>query len=213
MSYGALGIPLIAADLVGLAFWRNIQKGFPAGESLRRVKIHLHEEMSRRQGYLDGEDQKTLISFTLYGDPLAQPGGFPYKAKAVRREAVSEEVVHTVCDRVDPVGEARPVPPEVNDVVRQVVSRYLPDMDGADLTFTYETDHCEGKGHICPTSELGVIKDGEAKSAAAENSYARPVRSLVTLSKQVRRSGSAHQQVARLTLDDRARLVKLVVSR
>jgi len=39
------------------------------------------------------------------------------------------------------------------------------------------------------------------------------VHSLVTLSKQVKRSGEVHPEIARLTLDEQGKLVKLVVSR
>ena len=71
-SYGAITTPLIAADLLGKAFWRFLLDGYTAGEALRKAKIQLVKEMHKRQGFLDGEDQKTLISFVLYGDPLAQ---------------------------------------------------------------------------------------------------------------------------------------------
>ena len=71
MSYGSISTPLNAADLLGTAFWKYLKDGIPVGDALRRAKIHLAREMHKRQGYLDGEDQKTLISFVLYGDPLA----------------------------------------------------------------------------------------------------------------------------------------------
>ena len=72
IAYGTISMPLMAADLLGHAFWQYLMEGHPAGEALRRAKIYLSTEMDRRQGYLDGEDQKTLISFVLYGDPLYQ---------------------------------------------------------------------------------------------------------------------------------------------
>ena len=72
ISYGSISTPLSAADLLGRIFWGLLEEGFPAGEALRRAKLHLVREMHRRQGYLDPEDQKTIISFVLYGDPLAQ---------------------------------------------------------------------------------------------------------------------------------------------
>ncbi len=71
-SYGSITTPLIAADLLGQTFWKLLNEGHPVGEALRRAKIALAKSMHHRQGYLDGEDQKTLISFVLYGDPLAQ---------------------------------------------------------------------------------------------------------------------------------------------
>ncbi len=70
VSYGSVTTPLIAADNIAQYFWKNIKDGQNVGEALRNAKIHLAQEMSRKQGYLDGEDQKTLISFVLFGDPL-----------------------------------------------------------------------------------------------------------------------------------------------
>jgi hypothetical protein len=71
--YGSISSPLIAADLLGRVYWGLISEGYLVGEALRRAKLYLAREMHQRQGFLDGEDQKTLISFVLYGDPLAQP--------------------------------------------------------------------------------------------------------------------------------------------
>jgi len=63
ISYGAAAAPLIAADLLGRLFLQNCQSGIPAGESLRLAKLAFADEMNRRQGFLDPEDQKTLASF------------------------------------------------------------------------------------------------------------------------------------------------------
>jgi len=70
ISYGSITSPLIGADLLGNLFWKYLKEGYSTGESLMKAKIDLVHEMNRRQGFLDGEDQKTLISFVLYGDPL-----------------------------------------------------------------------------------------------------------------------------------------------
>jgi hypothetical protein len=70
IGYGAANAPLIAADLLGRYFLTNCQKGMASGDAMRQAKISFAEDMRKRQGYLDPEDQKTLISFVLYGDPL-----------------------------------------------------------------------------------------------------------------------------------------------
>ena len=70
ISYGSVGMPLIGADFLGWLFWGHMKEGLTAGEALMQAKIGLVKEMTQRQGFLDGEDQKTLISFVLYGDPL-----------------------------------------------------------------------------------------------------------------------------------------------
>ena len=69
MAYGALAPPLSGADLLGRNLWLGLKRGFTIGEALLRAKLGLMEEMAERQGFLDGEDQKTILSFVLYGDP------------------------------------------------------------------------------------------------------------------------------------------------
>ena len=62
--------------------------------------------MNQRQGFLDGEDQKTLISFVLYGDPLTGFEAYNTRSKTTLRFK-SRPMVKTICDRqVDP---AQPV--------------------------------------------------------------------------------------------------------
>jgi tetratricopeptide (TPR) repeat protein len=69
MAYGSLTPPLSSADLLGRNLWLGLKRGFAIGEALLRAKLGLVEEMAERQGFLDGEDQKTILSFVLYGDP------------------------------------------------------------------------------------------------------------------------------------------------
>ncbi|MEK7325916.1 MAG: hypothetical protein AAB217_11735, partial [Chloroflexota bacterium] len=65
IAYGSIGTPLIGADLLGRLFWEGLLDGLPSGEALRRAKLNLAQTMHKRQSFLDGEDQKTLISFVL----------------------------------------------------------------------------------------------------------------------------------------------------
>jgi hypothetical protein len=81
ISYGSIAPPLLGADLVGKHFWEGLLVGsrrhsqgaedapMTVGEALRHAKVSLASEMQEREGYLDDEDQKALISFVLYGDP------------------------------------------------------------------------------------------------------------------------------------------------
>ena len=202
MSYGSVSTPLIAADLLGQSFWNFMRDGLPAGEALRRAKIHLAREMHHRQGYLDGEDQKTMISFVLYGDPLAQPQRIERSPKNVARPIKLPSNVKTVCDRVIEPENSQAVPDEVLKYVKHVVSQYLPGMEDAQLSFSTERAECHAPGHTCPTSQI--------KSRPLTR---QPDRHLVTLSKQVQRERHVHPHYARLTLDGQGKLVKLVVSR
>ncbi len=71
ISYGSITTPLIGADLFGYLILSALRDGLSIGAAMLKAKVEFVREMNRRQGYLDGEDQKTLISFVLYGDPLA----------------------------------------------------------------------------------------------------------------------------------------------
>lgn len=202
-AYGSIATPLIAADLLGHTFWRFLREGLVAGEALRQAKIALAEEMHRRQGYLDGEDQKTLISFVLYGDPLARPETSPRMHKSVTRARQAPAEVKTVCDRAPDSWRADVAPKEVVEHVRQVVEQYLPGMSDARLTYSREHLACDGSSHQCPTSQL----KSRVSPEAAET------RQVVTLSKQVQRGDHLHAHYARLTLDYQGKVVKLAVSR
>jgi tetratricopeptide (TPR) repeat protein len=69
MSYGALVPPLSGADLLGRYLWKGIAQGLPIGLALHRARLAFIGTAAANQGYLDGEDQKTLLSCVLYGDP------------------------------------------------------------------------------------------------------------------------------------------------
>jgi hypothetical protein len=204
-AYGSIAPPLIAADMLGHSFWTHLQDGLPAGEALRRAKIHLAQEMDQRQGYLDGEDQKTLISFILYGDPLARP--FPRKrrakGKSVQRLQDPPNEVKTVCDRTREVDREEIVPEEVLTHVKRVVKQYLPGMADAQYRFSHERSSCDGDRHTCPTAQL------EGKSRPDKPAD----RQVITLSKRVHKESVVHPHFARLTLDRTGKVVKLAVSR
>ncbi len=206
MAYGAIRAPLIAADLLGYLFWKGLKAGLPAGEALRQAKIMLASKMHERQGYLDGEDQKTLISFMLLGDPLARIKVNPNsRAKLVVRSLESPTPVTTVCDRQTETkqDQNQEIPPEIISYVKRIVSNYLPGMQDARLAYTCERADCTSHEHSCPTNQLNT------KTIPSKP----PARQLVTLSKTIENGSSKHHQIARLTLDASGKLVKLVVSR
>lgn len=231
MAYGSIGAPLVAADLLGETFWRNLNEGFSAGEALCQAKIHLASVMIQNQGYLDGEDQKTLISFNLFGDPLAQPVAPNRVPKSVRFQSSPLTEVHTVCERTTASEMATPLPAEVIASVRRVVAHHLPGMVDARLTFVHPRSVCSGEGHDCPTCHFEhpdcsaesqateVVKDKAGKRGKRRGlwhkskNWSEDRRSLVILSKQVALPEGVHPRVARLTLDERGKLLKLVVSR
>jgi hypothetical protein len=202
-SYGSISTPLIAADLLGRAFWHLLGEGHPAGEALRRAKISLAREMHRRQGYLDGEDQKTLISFICYGDPLAQTEYNRLGPKSVLRPTKLPAPVSTVCDKAAGSSTSEAIPEEVLSQVKRLVAEYLPGMKEASISYCHEHAGCTSREHACPTAQMGN------KSIPTH----LPDRQVITLSKQIRQKSHLHQQYARLTLDAQGKLVKLVMSR
>jgi tetratricopeptide (TPR) repeat protein len=200
-SYGSVTTPLIAADLLGQTFWKLLNEGYPAGEALRRAKIAMAQTMHRRQGYLDGEDQKTLISFVLYGDPLAQVVAGGEIPKRILRPDANSETVNAICDRAEshdmPVQD---LPEETLATVKSVVAEYLPGMLESKATYSHE--HTECQGHYCTLPHVHRKAMGLA-----------PTRSLVTLSKKVPSGEFEHPQYARITMDAKGKVVKLAVSR
>jgi hypothetical protein len=219
-AYGSITTPLIAGDLLGHSFWRYLREGFPVGEALRRAKIHVAREMHRRQGYLDGEDQKTLVSFVLYGDPLAHVSHPGSRSRRILRPMHSPAGVKTVCDRqsssplmpsavAHTLQDPPPIASDALEEIKQFVEQYLPSMVDARMSYAQAHLGCSGEGHNCPSAYLN-----------AKSKIAHPIdRSVVTLSKQVAAShGTAspvhlHQHYARLTLNSHGKVVKAAVSR
>ncbi len=209
-AYGSITSPLIDADLLGRAYWHYLGEGYSAGDALRRAKIKLVQEMERRQGYLDGEDQKTLISFVLYGDPLAQfikTQAFPQLKRAktngiLRRKSQPPQVI-TVCDRAQPEEKNAPVPAETLERAKRLAEQYLPGMEDAEYHISREHALCNGFGHTCPTAQIGQKSIPDRQ----------PDRQVITLSKTIHQDALNHYRFARMTFNPQGKLVKLVVSR
>ncbi len=210
IAYGSVTTPLVGADLLGRFFWQNMNAGLPAGEALRRAKLQMAQEMHNRQGVLDGEDQKTLISFVLYGDPLAsaplRSAGGKVLAKPMALPKLPASLA-TVCDRSSGAARADEleVTPEMMARIKGVVAQYLPGMSDAALRVAHPHANCHGGDHICPTAQLGKL--GKNKAATA------PATTVVTLSKTIRVQSHAHPHYARVTLDAKGDVIKLAVSR
>lgn len=205
ISYGSVTPPLIAADLLGRLFWEGLKRGIPIGEALRQGKLRLATEMHRRQGYLDGEDQKTLISFVLYGDPLFSSSSEekPKSQKQIIRKSSRPTLMKTACALGGPVLKPEDLEPLMMSKVRSIVSSYLPGMSDAICRIHPQRHACNGTDHNCPTHQLSMNKIPQG---------AQPTL-VVTLSKQVPDGQRHHPHFARLTLDEQGKILKLAVSR
>ncbi|HEY44917.1 MAG TPA: hypothetical protein G4O11_13135, partial [Anaerolineae bacterium] len=205
ISYGSVTTPLIAADLLGRLFWENLNQSIPVGEALRRAKLKLAAEMHRRQGYLDGEDQKTIISFVLYGDPLYSPTyEIPRPGqKMVIRRTTRPQQMKTVCALGEPKRKLETLDPDELQRVKAILSQYLPGMADAQCRIYPQHHGCNGEDHLCPSHQLGIKR---LESSGKDNL-------VVSFSKHVQDGSLQHQNFARLTLDPSGKVLKLAVSR
>jgi hypothetical protein len=208
ISYGSLSTPLSSADLLGRVFWNLLQEGFTAGESLKRAKIHLTREMNQRQGFLDAEDQKTLISFVLFGDPLAQPFQSRSAPKITPRLSDAAVQVPTVCERSCEGEAGSTVSLETIAHLKTIVAQYLPGMNDAEVRLSHEHQRCSNLGGKCGCGK----KCQFSRIASKHQPLGKPQRRVVTLSKNYEQAKRKHTQYARLTLDDQGNIVKMVVS-
>jgi hypothetical protein len=194
IAYGSVNTPLVAADLLGNYFWQQVKSGKTAGEAFMSAKIEMVREMIRRQGFLDAEDQKTLLSFVLYGDPMIGLETGMKRGKSILR-LKKHPTVKVVEDK--PIEESLrpPVSAEVIDQVKHSLVSYLPGVDTAEIHIAMQETNGNGAG----AREIKNMKDGK--------------RYVVTLSKQVPGARSVHRHYARATLDKDGKVIKLTVSR
>ncbi len=203
-SYGSVSPPLIAADLLGRLFWDELRQSVSAGEALRLAKLKLAAEMLERQGFLDGEDQKTLISFLLYGDPLltSRSTRRPRRSKEVTRSSKRPATMKTACALGGPDLLNEDSCASTTDRVHSIVAQYLPTMVDADCSLHSQHRGCDDhEDHCCPSQQIGMKTVGENEAV------------VVTLSKQVSDGSRLHPHFARMTLDEGGKVIKLAVSR
>ncbi|MBE0699087.1 MAG: hypothetical protein IH586_19380, partial [Anaerolineaceae bacterium] len=202
IAYGSITTPLIAADLLGNLFWKHLRSGRPSGEALMQAKVDLVREMNRRQGYLDGEDQKTLISFILYGDPLASYEGFRVRSKAMVRSK-EHPMVRTASAEEQEMLTPSKVPAEILKGVKQVVAEYLPGADVAGIHFCRLQMKSNEKETHLDDSSLPGRKTGKNQSD----------RLVVTVSKQVLVAQHLHRHYLHVTMDETGKTIKIALSR
>lgn len=201
IAYGSLAAPLIGADLLGNYFWKLMKDGVTAGEALRTAKINLAQDMSKRQGFLDGEDQKTLISFVLYGDPLYKMPATPKLSKAAFRiRAMLPDLSFSHKEAESKVADE--VSAEVIIQVKQIVEQYLPGLRDAEYHVSHQ--HAEYKNPS--PKKQGFLN--RKKSPA----YLSSEQTVVTISKNIK-AEHIHSEYARFTFDEGGKVVKLAVSR
>ena len=170
---------------------KNLSEGLAIGNAFIKAKVDFVREMNRRQGYLDGEDQKTLISFILYGDPLIAYDPYQGAAKNLGREAAAP-VVKTICDRTTYDEKSATVTPKMVSTAKDLVKDYLPGIEYAEVRIQ---------------NQQARMVSGGGKSVS------QPKRVVVSFSKQVNQSDKIHKHFAKVTLDQQGQVLKVAVSR
>ncbi len=190
-AYGTVTPPLSGADLLAHFFWQRLKLGIPAGEALRQAKYLYARQTHERFGFLDGEDQKTLISFVLYGDPLYRLENVPAViGKSVLRPkrslAVKAAEEHTTADQ-------NSIPPRMSKQVQRLMQTYLPGNGGIAMLLAEERVAAQAKGN--------------------EPSKQRVARKVVVVSKQIPTGSITHRHFMRVSMDKRGKVIKVSVSR
>ena len=200
IAYGAASTPLVGADLLGYLFWSGLKEGYSIGDAFVKAKTELVNEMNKRQGYLDGEDQKTLISFVLYGDPLVT-----YDAKQVNAKRMMrlQQVMNikTISDNQYDVIGIQPISEKLIAQAKQAVSPYLPGLEQAEIQISSQKMAIEGKNHRM--SGLGQ-RTGQKQVAD---------RTLIIFKRKVQFGEHTHYNYARVTMNRDGKLMKMAFSR
>ncbi|HWQ46033.1 MAG TPA: hypothetical protein VN376_04155 [Longilinea sp.] len=193
VSYGSITTPLIGADLLGNSFWTHVQEGFTAGDAFMQAKIDLAREMTRRQGYLDGEDQKTLISFVLFGDPLMGSSNWGSKMKGVQR-ITAQTNIRTSEEGLGDDEQLHRASGEMIAQVKSVLEPFLPGLESATI-------------HVNRSS----VKFNNRKKADGSPTTVTNLK--VSVCKEVHLGKHANSQYAHVTLNKEGKVIKMAVSR
>jgi len=70
LAYGPVAPPSSEGVLLVKYFFEYVNQYLTLGESFKNAKLDFARKVLRRQGFLDDDDQKTLLQFVLYGDPM-----------------------------------------------------------------------------------------------------------------------------------------------
>jgi Peptidase family C25 len=200
IAYGSVTTPLIGGDLLANLVMKYLAEGQAVGNAFLKAKVDFVREMNLRQGYLDGEDQKTLISFILYGDPLVAYDPYQVTSKTIAREK-NHPVVKTVVDQSMDEVKSSPISAKAIANAKEMARQYLPGIEYAEVHLSRQ--HVRTNGNV----QLSGANQGKSNSARQSS------RVVVSFSKQISFDQHIHRQYARVTLDQQGKVVKLAISR
>lgn len=201
IAYGSVKKPLIAADLLAREYWKHLNNGQTSGYALLQAKMSLAREMTERQGFLDGEDQKTILSFVLYGDPLASIYDLKQIPKPLYRPK-GQPKFKTISDSLEETdNEVLDMPVEILNGVKSVVKTYLPGLENAQMNLNPQLSNF--------SLMMANDKKGKQKKFDVNNSQ----HYVITLKKSFERESLNHTQFTRMTFDHKGKMLKLSTSR
>ena len=200
IAYGSVTTPLIGADLLANIVMKYLVDGCPIGTAFLKAKVDFVREMNLRQGYLDGEDQKTLISFILYGDPLVSYDPYQVSTKISVLREKDHPIVKTVIDQSMDEMKSSPISAKAIANAKATVSQYLPGIEYAEVHIS--------KQHVRTNNALPTM-NGQAKGGHQQQAS----RMVVSFSKQVNFDQHIHKQFARVTMDQQGKVIKLAISK
>ena len=207
VAYGSVSSPLIGADLLGNLFWRYLEEGYCSGEALMKAKIEFVQEMNKRQGFLDGEDQKTLLSFVLYGDPLLEVKDRSSKAvKSIRPKSQPDVMTMCDCENLEPV--KLEISKEKLLEVKGIVEQYLPGFSEASVHVSQQ--------QLFITTQATSDKKKQAQNQAVRQ-YGKKVNGkeqmVLTFHKEILSTHKVHHHYARAKVNEQGKIIKLAISR
>ena len=126
-SYGSVALPLGGADILAQQVFQNLRRGQPIGRALLLARDWMARETVERQGYLDPDDAKTLLSFVLLGDPWATP-----YAKPATQSKLALPALEPVVALRRPMQVAS-VSPAAAELAQKLVAKIAPQLARAPL--------------------------------------------------------------------------------
>jgi tetratricopeptide (TPR) repeat protein len=200
IAYGGLEPPLVGADRLAAEFWRCIQRGFPVGIALQQAKLQFAAATITAQEYLDWEDQKTLTSFMLLGDPSIRPPLSP-KAQSLTLSELKEAFAGPLEQQI--INQAEEV--EFSELalkrIQEVVVGQVPVMEGSSVKVAQQ---------VVNAGTLVSHAPGETEE---EMKQRQKVRFIVTLKQELNINDNGKgQQWVRVTTNDTGSILKITAS-
>ena len=201
IAYGSVSKPLVGADLLAYHFWMHVRDGISVGYALMRAKLAVAQKMTENQGYLDGEDQKTILSFVCYGDPLASKINIKESVRPMIRPT-AYPILKTISDSPEELVVSQDeMPGEILESVKKVIKTYLPGLNDATVTINPQLTNF--------TLDPETVRARRAAKASPQDSQ----RYVVTLKKIYEYHEKQHDYYARVTFDNHGEIIKLSASR